>query len=243
MSDSDDAELTALAAEIRQEHEAVERSIRASLTHARTAGEKLIHAKALVGHGKFMAWTEAHCRFSHSSALLYMNIAKEWDSLVNSQQLENLTLHEAAKLIRKLDPGPLLVGKDDYRNDTQVSRAVRLLCKSVNPFLAAGYKEDLYLDVLLLDRTWHSYQVEQVRECFFELRHRVNTAIEKLTQRMVVVVDEEDAAADARRQRAMKQLDQRIAEIDPTLLNLRDNYDRVMKIFDPGEEAMSAASR
>src|SRR3989442_5896878 len=66
-----------LAYRIRIEHAAVENGARDALTHARAAGELLIRAKNEFGHGYWMKWVEQACQFSHSTANLYMRIARE----------------------------------------------------------------------------------------------------------------------------------------------------------------------
>lgn len=109
-----------------------------------------------------------------------------------------------------------LVVNDDLHHEKALGIAVRLLLKAVHQFLEVGFKEDLQLKVVLEDRTLHRYEVEGVRENFFDLRHRVNAAIDELTERMTVNVDDVDASDDTRRQKQIA-LEARIAEIDPPL--------------------------
>ena len=64
-----------------------------SLTHARAAGLLLLEAKEGMAHGTFMKWVQRECQFSHSTANLYMRIAREWDQIEgNSQSIANLSL-------------------------------------------------------------------------------------------------------------------------------------------------------
>jgi hypothetical protein len=91
--------LAQLAREIIKEHNVAVAQMRTSLRHARHAGELLFQVKDRLKHGEFMRWTETHCKFSHDTANLYMKIAREWATLVNSQSIENLTLPQAANLL------------------------------------------------------------------------------------------------------------------------------------------------
>jgi hypothetical protein len=95
--------LDQLAADIKREHEAAEYSMRDSLMHARAAGVKLLEVKRRLAFGEFMPWVDTHCEFSHSTANLYMKIAKRWETLGDSQQVANLTLRQASQLLY-LDP-------------------------------------------------------------------------------------------------------------------------------------------
>ncbi|MGZ3331910.1 MAG: DUF3102 domain-containing protein [Gemmatimonadaceae bacterium] len=215
-----DVSLEQLAADIKREHEATENGIRNSLEHARTAGEMLSQVKDRLKHGEFMPWVELHCGFSHSTANLYMKIAEEWTTLGNSQRVVNFSLHEASKLLYKGDDAghdKAVSTKDAFHNESKIGRTLRLLGKSIGHFLDVGYNENLYVDMILEDRTLHRREVEGVRDSFLVLRHRVNTAIDKLTERTLVNVDALDALDDEQRER-QRQLDSRIAEIAPELL-------------------------
>ena len=88
--------LPALASEINAEHEAAERAINDSLSHARRCGELLLEVKAQCGHGKFGAWLADNFRASHRTANGYMRITRLWADLpANSQALANLGIEEA----------------------------------------------------------------------------------------------------------------------------------------------------
>jgi hypothetical protein len=56
-----------------------------------------------LAYGEFMPWVDLHCGFSHSTANLYMKVAKGWDTLGDSQQVTNLTLRQASELLY-MDP-------------------------------------------------------------------------------------------------------------------------------------------
>jgi len=91
--------LDELARRIEEEHEAAERAQFDSVRHAREAGELLIQVKALLTHGDFMSWVKEHCTFAHSTANLYMQIARKWVKLGNSQRIRKLSLVEARVLL------------------------------------------------------------------------------------------------------------------------------------------------
>ena len=231
--------LDQLAAEIKREHEAVEATIRTSLMHAKAAGEKLVEVKDRLKHREWMPWVETHCGVSHSTALLYMNVARRWDELVNSQPVENLTLHKAATALAEMRREVRAVekamrvstsGRDAFHNEKPFDRGRRLFHQYTDAFLQSGTKEELYLDTILHDRTLHHHEIEQTLMVVFELRRRVNTAIDKLRERMAINVDEFDANSAAWRDEEVA-LNLRIAEIDPALLNHPTRYDRVQAIF------------
>lgn len=235
-----DSRLDQLAVEIKHEHEAVEASIRDSLMHAKVAGEKLIEVKDRLQRGEWMPWVEAHCGCSHSTALLYVNVARRWDELVNSQPVENLTLHKAAEALAEMRREVRAAEKALYvasrpskhpsHNEKPFDRGCRLFYEHTDAFLQPGTKEELYLDMILHDRTLHHGEIEQPLKVMFELRRRVNTAIEKLRERMAINVDEFDAK-DAEWREEEVALNFRIAEIDPALLDITTKYDRVLTLF------------
>lgn len=94
-----DTPLDALAAEIRASHGAAERAQFAALEHARMAGTQLLAAKARLPHGKFKPFVRDECQMPHSTANLYMKVARRWDELGKSQPVATLTLRAAAKLL------------------------------------------------------------------------------------------------------------------------------------------------
>jgi len=92
-----------LATEINEAHQRVEEAARASAEHARTAGELLLQAKAQVGHGNWLPWVRANCRFSERTAREYMRVAREWPVIEgNRQRAADLSVREAIRLIADL---------------------------------------------------------------------------------------------------------------------------------------------
>jgi hypothetical protein len=96
-----DNSLPDLAARIRVEHEAVSAALKESVRHAIAAGELLIEAKGLLGHGRWLPWLRDHCTISERTAQLYMRVAKNQGEI--EAQIRNgvadLSLNEVAALL------------------------------------------------------------------------------------------------------------------------------------------------
>ncbi|MDX0636307.1 DUF3102 domain-containing protein [Sinorhizobium medicae] len=73
---SDSNRLPVLADEINCAHKAAGLAGRALVRHAIAAGQRLIEAKALVGHGEWEAWLAANCDLSIRTAQKYMKAAR-----------------------------------------------------------------------------------------------------------------------------------------------------------------------
>lgn len=95
--------LDALAIRINQQQEQIEQAWGMTLELAKQAGEMLIEAKRLAGHGNWLPWLETNCRVSASMAEKYMKIAKGWDTLAagNPEHVPNLSIRDAVKLLAK----------------------------------------------------------------------------------------------------------------------------------------------
>lgn len=106
-------DLAALAAEINADYHRAEGATgrakaanQESVEHAIRAGEKLIRAKAEVGHRNWMNWTKDNFDGSHSTAVTYMKLANR---KADSQRLANLGLGIAAvasALVTRRQPKP-----------------------------------------------------------------------------------------------------------------------------------------
>ena len=73
------SELDALAAAINAEHDAAEGAARTALDHARSAGDKLLLAKAQLAHGQWLPWLKDNCpRLAERTASGYMRLARHW---------------------------------------------------------------------------------------------------------------------------------------------------------------------
>ncbi len=89
-----------LAAQINTEHQAAFSKAREALEHARRAGELLLQAKADVGHGAWLPWIEANCKFSVRTAQGYIRLAQGWETLqAKSATVAHLGLREALGLL------------------------------------------------------------------------------------------------------------------------------------------------
>jgi hypothetical protein len=68
--------LDKIAAQINAEHDECLAAFKRGLDHAMRAGDLLIQAKALVGHGNWLDWFGGHCRMSKRTAQVYMRLAR-----------------------------------------------------------------------------------------------------------------------------------------------------------------------
>jgi DUF3102 family protein len=97
-------DLQALAARIRAKHEAAEQSARTSLESARQAGEDLILAKKLCGHGNWLRWLKENVKISEVTARRYMRVARELGKSVN---VTDLTMTDVLRrLAQQRDKAP-----------------------------------------------------------------------------------------------------------------------------------------
>ena len=86
--------LAVLADEIGQEVRQAESAWQDAVTHAINAGEKLIEAKGLVGHGEWLPWLKTSFTGSERTARNYMRLAS------NRQRVADLpTVREALSLL------------------------------------------------------------------------------------------------------------------------------------------------
>lgn len=102
------SELQGLATEINSEHAAVEASLRTGLAHALRAGELLIAAKSLVGHGEWLSWLAANCAVSERTAQAYMRLTANRPELEAKSAtgcgFENLSFRQGLKLLADSKP-------------------------------------------------------------------------------------------------------------------------------------------
>lgn len=98
--------LETLAVRINEQQGLIEQALGVTLERAKEAGEMLIEAKRLVGHGNWLPWLETNCRVSASMAEKYMKIAKGWNVLAqgNPEHVPNLSIRDAVKLLAKPRP-------------------------------------------------------------------------------------------------------------------------------------------
>lgn len=98
--------LPALASAINAEHEAAEKAINDSLSHARRCGELLNEAKAQCAHGEWGGWLAENFRAGETTARGYMRIARRWTELPEHNG-NALPIRDAlAALAEPRDPEP-----------------------------------------------------------------------------------------------------------------------------------------
>ena len=104
--------LNDIAAEVRQEHNAVRLAARQAIEHAFRAGNLLLQAKALVEHGFWGDWLHAHCDLSERTAQNYMRLARNQLAIAANPQLPaDLPIEDALYSIAR--PKPSFLGTDD----------------------------------------------------------------------------------------------------------------------------------
>lgn len=106
--------LDALAATANREHRLVVQSGRAIVEHAILAGEALLEAKTLVGHGGWCKWLEESFEQSPKTANDYMRIARYKDFV---REVQPDGLNAASRLLREHEvPRPREVHNDEVRS-------------------------------------------------------------------------------------------------------------------------------
>lgn len=88
--------LPTLAAEIRKAHADVQEAAKTAAERAIDAGNALIEAKALCGHGEWLPWLRENCALAERTAQLYMKVAK---SGLKAATIAVLGLAAAAKAV------------------------------------------------------------------------------------------------------------------------------------------------
>jgi Protein of unknown function (DUF3102) len=94
--------LSQLADMIRASHKWALKHVAETVTRAALAGEHLIEAKRLVGHGQWLPWLRDNCSMSERTAQLYMRVARNKDTIAKSaSSVADLTLTAAVAGIAK----------------------------------------------------------------------------------------------------------------------------------------------
>lgn len=95
-----DNRLKHLSAEIKKRDRRVRDSIEDATRAAMGAGDLLLEAKEIVGHGKFGLWLKENVKISGRTARLYMTLAKHRERLEDKvATVASLTLREAERLV------------------------------------------------------------------------------------------------------------------------------------------------
>ena len=93
-------QLSGLADAINESHERCNEAFKYTLGHAITAGEKLIQAKILCGHGNWEKWHTENINHTIQTSRTYINFGKYKEFiLANRKNFFGLTLQQARKLL------------------------------------------------------------------------------------------------------------------------------------------------
>lgn len=92
--------LGSLAGRIAEEHRQCQQAATVAVMHAMAAGDLLIEAKALCGHGEWAGWVAEHCAVAERTAQLYMRLARNRPLVeANAQRVAGLGIRQAAALL------------------------------------------------------------------------------------------------------------------------------------------------
>lgn len=103
-------QLSALAQQIQRSHREVILGVKRTLEHARLAGELLLRAKDVVGHGNWLEWLR-EIQFNKRTAEDYTRIAREWHHL--RPHVDDL--HSIAAALRALRRPQVAVARSRLR--------------------------------------------------------------------------------------------------------------------------------
>lgn len=91
-----DTDLASLAVDINESHRSCLECSRNAIGYAVEAGELLLKAKPLVGHGGFEGWIRKFTKLSPRTARVYMQVAQRWPELAKAkrQSAADLTIRD-----------------------------------------------------------------------------------------------------------------------------------------------------
>ena len=102
INEINEASLVELAERVHAAHVGVGLAAANLVEHALAAGDALIRAKEIVGHGNWLAWLRRECDLSEDRAERYMRIARGRATLeANSARVRNLSLAGALQLLKQ----------------------------------------------------------------------------------------------------------------------------------------------
>jgi hypothetical protein len=110
--------LPILASSINDHLAAAEQATKRGLEHAIAAGQLLLEAKEIIGHGGWLAWLEANCRVGVRQAQTFMRLAR------NRHKLEAIKNESAAYLT--IATAEALVGRPRARRSHGLPRQLDL---------------------------------------------------------------------------------------------------------------------
>lgn len=168
--------LGSLAAEIDLLHDEAERHATTAVVYAARCGEKLIKAKAAVGHGQWLDWLAANCRVKERQARKYMTLANEMPELLEPNR------HPSADLLGINHAIALLTADDEVKAEVQAR-------------LDAGET----VSVRAIEQLKREAQAER------ETRQQLSAKLEQV-QKQNQVLHDNLAAASEREQRSYREL-------------------------------------
>jgi DUF3102 family protein len=141
--------LTQLAEAFNLKHEEAQGHLRKGAACACEAGEILLAAKKLAGHGKWLAWREQHCRVAETTAQGYMRLAKYCRAY--PEKAAALLSGSFSKALRSL-PVPKSASPMDLDSDKRVAEAID---NTPVPRLAARIASDKEKVGAACNCVWH----------------------------------------------------------------------------------------
>jgi hypothetical protein len=105
-----DAILASLSKAIKTAHQRAELAQHDALTFAVEAGNALLEAKKVCGHGAWLPWLSGNCSMSERTAQSYMRLAKKMAAMPveEAQRVADLSLREAVQAVAGPKRGPVV---------------------------------------------------------------------------------------------------------------------------------------
>jgi hypothetical protein len=111
---------------------------RRSLESARRAGGYLVHAKALLGHGRFCDFRREYCGLSTSTSCRYMRIFRKYPDDAKFAEIANSTIDWALKFAAGEDDEPAPQKRDEQQAELFSDAAAPMPSDAASRLLAAG---------------------------------------------------------------------------------------------------------
>jgi hypothetical protein len=186
--DENEKQLAALAARANDFHWKYHNGVRALLPYAQKAGQALIEAKALAGHGNWLEWLTHNFDGSLSTAERYMTIARHPDAIDKLLEANpKATVDEALGRIkgRNLDAMPATRATKVVVEMTRAEEARRKLRKWWDSHIMRRFTDEqiIYLSENL-DDCWNAFLpvlLDEVRlaNCLIPAEQRLWDALRK----------------------------------------------------------------
>ena len=166
-TDNTETTLVALKTDVNNLHVNVGLHLKSAKEDAATAGEKLIEAKSVLGHGEFQPWVEANCEFGYRMAAKYMQVAK-------AKSESRCTFDEATSIAEVLE-----IGK--AKQDSGAPETVRATEAKLSPLEVARLRIDCQKRMKKMDGPeLTKFLCEmQDKHDFFDMFHPANEVMPK----------------------------------------------------------------